>query len=314
MILAWVNGLYDGVSAFFTGLRTTGRYLVENLRGEGGGTAITRQYPEQPAEVVGNRQRGHLFNVAAKCIICHACENVCPVDCFKMEGERDENNKIHASRFDIDLSKCIYCGLCVRACPTDSLSMTAEFELIPRKEGARFLFTRNSSQLDVRFEEADMQRLHKLAQQPREQLSDDDRAWLDARIDPQGQHLIGLYGFGYYSAEEKARVDAEREQKKKAKDAAAKAAAEKAAAAKEGAPADAAPKAAAANDAAPADADAKAAAAKAAIAKAAAAKAAAAKAVAGKDGAANEAVPREALPKEAAPPPKPPAPPDGGPS
>ena len=242
MILAWVNDLCDGVSSFVTGLRTTGRFLVENLRGEGGGMGMTREYPEQPAERIGNRQRGHLYNDAAKCIVCHACDKVCPVDCFKMEGERDEHNKIHTSRFDIDLSKCIYCGLCVRACPTDSLSMTAAFELDPRQAGARYLFTRNSAQLDVHLDEADVARLHRLAQLPREALGDEDRTWLEARIDPQGQHLIGLYGFGYYSAADKARVDAEREAKKKAKDAttkAAKAAAAKAAVDKPAAPPDA---------------------------------------------------------------------------
>jgi hypothetical protein len=104
--------------------------------------------------------------------------------------------------------------------------------LSPRQEGARFLFTRNSSQLDVYFDEADMTRLHRLAQLPREQLGDEDRTWLDARIDPNGQHLIGIYGYGFYSPADKARVDAEREQKKKVKDAAAKEAAAKAAAAK----------------------------------------------------------------------------------
>jgi NADH-quinone oxidoreductase subunit I len=223
MILAWVNDLYDGVRTFVTGMRTTGRFLVENLRDEGGANSLVRQYPEHPAEVVGDRQRGHLFNDAARCIVCHACDRVCPVDCFKMEGERDENNKIHASRFDIDLSKCIYCGLCVRACPTDSLSMTAEFELEAKHDGVPFLFTRNSSQLDVRFEEDDVARLQRLVRLPREGLDAADRAWLDERIDPAGQHLIGLYGLGYYSPFEKARVDAEREAKKKAKDAAAKA-------------------------------------------------------------------------------------------
>jgi NADH-quinone oxidoreductase subunit I len=231
VILAWVNGIVEGVQAFATGLRTTGRFLVENLSNEGGATSITREYPSQPAEAIGNRQRGHLFNVAEECIVCHACDKACPVDCFKMEMERNEDNKPHCSRFDIDLSKCIYCGLCVRVCPTDSLSMTQAFELDPRREGARFLFTRNSSQLDVHLDEPDMQRLRELVQQPREQLSPADGEWLDARIDPKGQHLIGIYGLGYYTPEEKARVDAEREAKKKAKDAAAAAAKAKAAAA-----------------------------------------------------------------------------------
>lgn len=219
MILAWVNDVYDGVRTFFAGLSTTGRFLVENLRGEGGATSLVRHYPEQPVEPIGERQRGHLYNDAARCIVCHACDRVCPVDCFKMEGERDENNKIHCSRFDIDLSKCIYCGLCVRACPTDSLSMTPLFELEARHDGVPFLFTRTSDQLDVRLEEADVERLHRLAAAPRESLAADDRAWLEARIADHGPHLIGIYGLGYYSPAEKARVDAEREARKRAKDA-----------------------------------------------------------------------------------------------
>jgi NADH-quinone oxidoreductase subunit I len=251
MILAWVNDIREGMLSFFTGLRTTGRFLVENLRNEGGATAVTRQYPQQPAEVIGDRQRGHLFNKAEICIVCHACDIVCPVDCFKMEMERNEDNKPHCSRFDIDLSKCIYCGLCVRACPTDSLSMTATFELDPSREGARFLFNRNSSQLDTHLDEPQMERLHRLADQPRENLSADDRSFLDSQIDPEGRHLIGIYGLGYYTPEEKARVDAERDARKKAKDAAAAAAKAKAAAAAAAAK-DAAPAAPAAKDTAPA--------------------------------------------------------------
>lgn len=222
MILAWVNGIYEGIASFLTGMRTTGSFLVENLRGEGGATAMTRQYPAQPAEVIGERGRGHLVNDAERCIVCHACDKVCPVDCFVMDGERNEDNKLHTSRFDIDLSKCIYCGLCVRACPTDSLSMTPDFEVDPVRGGfGRYLFRRNSAQLDQRLDTADVQRLTRLANLPREQLSDEERAWLEARVDPQGQHLIGMFGQGYYTPAEKAVVDAEREAKKKAKEATA---------------------------------------------------------------------------------------------
>jgi len=230
VILRWINDVCEGVQSFFTGMSMTGRFFVENVRDRGGANAITREYPQQPAEQIGDRQRGHLHNKAELCIVCHACDTVCPVDCFKMDGERDANNKMRASRFDIDLSKCIYCGLCVRACPTDSLSMTAAFEMDPRLDGQRYLFRRTSDQLDVRFEAADVERLQRLSLLDREQLSDEDRAWLDARIEPRGQHLIGMYGMGFFTPEQKAHADAEREAKKKQKDAAAAAAKAKAAA------------------------------------------------------------------------------------
>lgn len=224
MILVWVNGIYEGVASFLTGMRTTARFLVENLRGAGGATAVTRQYPQEPAVIVGERVRGHLVNDAPRCIVCHACDKACPVDCFVMDMERTGDNKPRASRFDIDLSKCIYCGLCVRACPTDSLSMTTGFEVDPRHAGQRYLFRRNAAQLDRRLEAPDVLRLARLANAPRETLSDEDRAWLDGVIDPAGPHLIGMYGMGYYTPEEKAAADAERERKKKEKDAAAAAA------------------------------------------------------------------------------------------
>ncbi len=219
MILAWVNDIYDGVAAFLTGMRMTAQFMVENWRGQGGAMAMTRQYPEAPAEVIVDRVRGHLFNKADICIVCHECDKVCPVDCFVMEAERTAENKIRASRFDIDLSKCIYCGLCVRACPTDSLSMTTAFEMDPTDDVlGRYLFRRNSTQLDLRLDAPDVARLTELANKPRSALTADEQAWLDARIDQRGVHLIGMFGVGYYTATEKARVDGEREARKKAKD------------------------------------------------------------------------------------------------
>ena len=223
MILAWVNGIYEGVASFLVGMRTTARFFAENVRGDGGATAVTRQYPQEPAVTVGTRVRGHLVNDAPRCIVCHACDKACPVDCFVMDMERTGENKPRASRFDIDLSKCIYCGLCVRACPTGSLSMTTGFEIDPRHEGSRYLFRRGADQLDRRLDEPDVVRLARIADQPREQLAAEDRAWLDSVIDPQGPHLIGMYGMGYYTPEQKAAADAEREKRKA--EAAAKAAA-----------------------------------------------------------------------------------------
>ncbi|MCS6970256.1 MAG: 4Fe-4S binding protein [Planctomycetota bacterium] len=227
MILAWINDIYEGVASTLAGMRLTWRFFWENVRRRGGATAVTRLYPEQPAEVVGERVRGHLVNDAARCIVCHACDKACPVDCFVMDLERTADNKPRASRFDIDLAKCIYCGLCVRACPTGSLSMTPAFEVEPRHQGQPFLFRRNSAQLQLRLAEPDMQRLRQLSQLPRAELSAEDRAWLDSVTDPAGEHLIGIFGLGYYTPEQKAAVEAERARKKA--EAAAKAAAAKAA-------------------------------------------------------------------------------------
>ena len=231
MILALVNGIYEGLASFLVGMRTTAGFLIENLRGSGGATAVTQQYPREPAVRVGERGRGHLVNDGARCIVCHACDKACPVDCFVMDLERTGDNKPRASRFDIDLSKCIYCGLCVRVCPTDSLAMTPAFEVDPHLEdGSRYLFRRNTGQLERRLDAPDVVKLHRLANSPRDQLAADERAWLDGVIDPQGQHLIGMYGLGYYTPEEKAKADSEREAKKKAL--LEKAAADKAAKAK----------------------------------------------------------------------------------
>lgn len=221
MMLAWVNNIYEALASFAVGMRTTATYFVENLRGRGGATAVTRQYPQEAAVVVGDRTRGHLFNVAEECIVCFACDKACPVDCFVMEMERDPDNKPRTSRFDIDMSKCIYCGLCVTACPTDSLTMTPAFEINPHHDGKRFLFNRSSDQLDQRLEEPDVVRMTKLANTPREQLTAEERAWLDGVINPQGHHLIAMFGMGYYTPEQKATVDAEIAAKKKLKDAAA---------------------------------------------------------------------------------------------
>ena len=115
-------------------------------------------------------------------------------------------------------------GLCVTACPTDSLTMTQAFEINPHHDGKRFLFNRSSDQLDQRLEEPDVVRMTKLANTPREQLTVEERTWLDGVINPEGHHLIGMFGMGYYTPEQKATVDAERDVKKKAKDAAAAAA------------------------------------------------------------------------------------------
>jgi NADH-quinone oxidoreductase subunit I/NAD(P)H-quinone oxidoreductase subunit I len=63
----------------------------------------------------------------SRCGGCKACARACPLDCFWIDCERNEQGKLRPSRFDIDQLKCMYCGLCVGACPTKCISMTKEW-------------------------------------------------------------------------------------------------------------------------------------------------------------------------------------------
>jgi len=125
-----MQDIYDGMKSFMTGMKVTGAYLKDSNVNEKA-TVTTIDYDGSLSMAkqvkVADRFRGHLHNDAEKCITCDACAKACPIDCFYIDGERTETNKIRPSRFDIDLLKCMYCGLCVFACPTGSLTMTREW-------------------------------------------------------------------------------------------------------------------------------------------------------------------------------------------
>ena len=65
------------------------------------------------------------------CILCRACEDVCPWDCIYMlspnivenaEGENLEKAAMSAEAiFVIDDNECTRCGICVDRCPSDAL-------------------------------------------------------------------------------------------------------------------------------------------------------------------------------------------------
>lgn len=52
------------------------------------------------------------INKKQDCTGCHACANVCPVNCIKMV--EDNEGFLYPS---VDISKCINCGLCEKVCP-----------------------------------------------------------------------------------------------------------------------------------------------------------------------------------------------------
>lgn len=65
------------------------------------------------------------------CILCRACEDVCPWDCIYMlspdivadaEGENLEKAaQTSEAIFVIDDNECTRCGICVDRCPSDAL-------------------------------------------------------------------------------------------------------------------------------------------------------------------------------------------------
>lgn len=113
------------ITSIFEGLSVTLSYLLHK--------PITVQYPDKTEkpfqEMLPERFRGELgFNVKL-CSACLACARACPIDCIKIEVEKDPETKQRMmTRFDIDITKCMYCGLCTEPCPTKAIHHTHEFE------------------------------------------------------------------------------------------------------------------------------------------------------------------------------------------
>lgn len=131
-MIQFMSEIYDGMKTFMGGMKVTGTYWKNaNMAATEKETVITIDYDGSMALAkqvkVADRFRGHLHNDIERCIVCKACAKACPIDCFWIEGEKNEAGKLRPSRFDIDLLKCMYCGLCVVACPTGCLTMTKEW-------------------------------------------------------------------------------------------------------------------------------------------------------------------------------------------
>ena len=79
----------------------------------------------------GVKSPKHLMLDPEPCILCRACEDVCPWDCIYMlspnivedaEGENlEQAAKTAEAIFVIDDNECTRCGICVDRCPSDAL-------------------------------------------------------------------------------------------------------------------------------------------------------------------------------------------------
>jgi formate hydrogenlyase subunit 6/NADH:ubiquinone oxidoreductase subunit I len=78
------------------------------------------------------KPRRHIALSPELCILCRACEDVCPWDCIYMlapgivkEGDSPQEVTTLAQTshalFVIDDNECVRCGICIDRCPTGAL-------------------------------------------------------------------------------------------------------------------------------------------------------------------------------------------------
>jgi NADH-quinone oxidoreductase chain I len=95
---------------------------------------VTIPYPEK-VQTPAARFRGLLRLYRDEkgeplCIACKACQRICPLDCFEIEGARPEGSKVlRPTRYDWKLNRCTFCGLCTEVCPTDAIRFSREFRM-----------------------------------------------------------------------------------------------------------------------------------------------------------------------------------------
>ena len=65
-------------------------------------------------ELILGKRTTHAEIVEEKCINCHLCAILCPVDVF---GHNDETNKYEV----VNLDACEACGACIENCPTEAI-------------------------------------------------------------------------------------------------------------------------------------------------------------------------------------------------
>lgn len=93
----------------------------------------TVQYPEEKI-YLPPRFRGRIIlsrdpDGAERCVACHLCSSVCPVDCIALQAAEDETGRRYPEFFRINFSRCILCGFCEEACPTAAIQLTPDFEM-----------------------------------------------------------------------------------------------------------------------------------------------------------------------------------------
>jgi len=94
---------------------------------------ITVQYPDE-RPYLAPRWRGRIIlsrdpDGEERCVACHLCSVVCPVDCIALQATEDAAGRRYPDWFRINFSRCIFCGYCEEACPSYAIQLTPDFEM-----------------------------------------------------------------------------------------------------------------------------------------------------------------------------------------
>ena len=136
---------------------------------------FTLQYPHEMIPVPDNG-RYRLHNEIDDCIVCDKCAKVCPVDCIDIEPIRATETigltsdgtpkRIHAAKFDIDMSKCCFCGLCTTVCPTECLTMTKTFDFSEEDVRNHNYSFSEMSLADIALKQKELEEFQRAKEQP----------------------------------------------------------------------------------------------------------------------------------------------------
>ena len=94
---------------------------------------VTVQYPEQK-RTYSPRWRGRIIlsrdpDGKERCVACHLCSAVCPVDCIAIQAAEAPDGRRYADFFRVNFSRGIFCGFCEEACPTCAIQLTPDVEM-----------------------------------------------------------------------------------------------------------------------------------------------------------------------------------------
>jgi NADH-quinone oxidoreductase subunit I len=96
---------------------------------------VTLRYPYEQAQLPA-RYRGHIelkldqVTRRPKCVVCLACQKVCPSGCIHVDGRKPEGEKRKIpTTYVLEFSLCSLCGLCVESCRFDALQFSKQYNL-----------------------------------------------------------------------------------------------------------------------------------------------------------------------------------------